>query len=217
MIEVAAVGERLGTLRARVARRGADGVRIVAVTKGFGADAVRAAMAVGLEDIGESYAQECIEKLGHVDPRPSVHFIGGLQRNKVRRLAGVVDLWQSIDRAALVDEVARHDPGARVLVQVDLSGEHGKRGCPPGEAAALVGHATAAGLDVAGLMGVGPLGPAGDARSGFRELRRLVDSLGLRECSMGMSDDIDVALDEGSTMIRVGTALSDPARSGQPS
>lgn len=210
MIDPAEVGERLAVVRDRLRACGGERVRIVAVTKAFGVDAVSAAVANGLHDIGESYAQECVAKLsGYPDP-PTVHFIGGLQRNKVRRLAPVVDVYQSVDRAPLVDEIARRAPAARVMIQVDLSGEVTKGGCPPAEVGALVSRATDAGLRVDGLMGIGPLGPPEDARPGFGLLRSLVDRHGLAECSMGMTADLEVAVQEGSTMIRVGTALFGP-------
>ncbi|MEQ8841288.1 MAG: YggS family pyridoxal phosphate-dependent enzyme [Acidimicrobiales bacterium] len=212
MIDPGEVAERLEVVRARLRQAGGEAVRVVAVTKGFGADAIEAAVSAGLHDVGESYAQEAVAKLGEADvgANPIVHFIGGLQRNKVRRLAGVVDVWQSVDRVALVDEIARRSPGARMMVQVDISGEEAKGGCPPDEAGGLVDHAAAAGLVVEGLMGIGPVGEPAAARPGFGRLRRLVDDLGLAECSMGMTDDLEVAVGEGSTMIRVGTALFGP-------
>ncbi len=182
---------------------------VVGVTKGFGADAVVAAVAAGCDAIGENYAQELLDKRATIERLgPAVHFIGRLQRNKVRQLAGVVDVWCSLDRASVVDEVATRVPGARVLIQVDTTGDPGKGGCDVGEVAALVERATERGLVVRGLMTVGPTGGASEeARSGFRRVRALVDDLGLDECSMGMSGDLDLAVEEGSTEVRVGTAL----------
>ena len=210
MIDAAAVAPRFAELRTRLASLTDADVTVVAVTKAFGSDAVRAALDAGLADIGESYAQECISKLAGATERPRVHFIGRLQRNKVRRLAGIVDVWQSVDRVPLVDELAARVPGAEILVQVDISGEATKSGCPPDAVDALVERAADVGLQVRGLMGIGPIGPPEDARTGFALLRRTVDRLGLVECSMGMSGDIDVAIGEGATMIRVGTGLFGP-------
>jgi uncharacterized pyridoxal phosphate-containing UPF0001 family protein len=140
-----------------------------------------------------------------------VHFIGRLQSNKVRQLAGVVDVWETIDRPALVTELARRAPGATILVQVNTTGEPGKGGCPPDDVAALVEAARAAGLVVDGLMTVGPtVGGAEAARPGFRTTRRLLDRLGLATCSMGMSDDLEAAIEEGATRVRLGTALFGP-------
>ncbi len=103
------------------------------------------------------------------------------------------------------------DPGARVLVQVDTSGEPGKGGCPIGDLDALVAIVRDAGLDLRGLMTVGPTdgGPEA-ARPGFRAVRAALDRLGLEVCSMGMSDDLEVAVQEGSTQVRVGSALFGP-------
>jgi pyridoxal phosphate enzyme (YggS family) len=204
------VVHRLVVVRERIAAAGgADDLTVVAVTKGFGRDAVAAAVGAGLVDLGENYAQELLEKApGQPDAR--FHFIGRLQRNKVRQLAPVVALWQSVDRAALARELASRAPGARVLVQLNLSGEPQKGGCPPDDAGALVAEARALGLDVQGLMGVGPAGLPDAARAGFRRLVALADQHDLPVRSIGMSDDLEVAVQEGSTMVRVGRDLFGP-------
>ena len=216
------VGVRLAALREqiRVSGRDPESVQIVAVTKGHGPDACAAAVANGLLDLGESYAQELVAKAAEIggdgaaalrDAAVRWHFVGGLQTRRVRAVAGLVHLWQSVDRPRLVAEVARWAPGALVLVQVALSAEPGKAGCAPADAPALVASATEAGLVVEGLMGVGPTsGGAEAARPGFRRLRRVADELGLRTVSMGMSGDVPVALAEGATLLRVGTALFGP-------
>jgi uncharacterized pyridoxal phosphate-containing UPF0001 family protein len=142
--------------------------------------------------------------------RPRWHFIGRLQRNKVRRIAGYVDVWQSIDRLSLGAVVAEAAPGAQVLVQVNSSDDPAKAGCPTKLAPSVVDGLRDLGLDVRGLMTIGPLGAAEDARRGFRALRRLADQLGLEHCSMGMSGDLEIAVQEGATIVRVGTALFGP-------
>lgn len=211
MIDAAVVAARLAVVRERIEGAGGRDVTVVAVTKGFGPDAIDAATAAGLTDVGESYAQETLAKLPSVTNRPErIHFIGGLQRNKVRKLADVVDVWQSVDRADLGAEIAKRAPGARVMVQVDLSGEPSKRGCPPDAVDELVARLSDEGLVVGGLMGIGPMAEPAAARPGFALLRGLVDRLGLAECSMGMSGDLEVAVDEGSTMVRIGTDLFGP-------
>lgn len=216
MIEAAVVAERLADLRRRIeSAGGGPDVVVVAVTKGFGPDAIEAAVGAGITDVGENYAQELLAKLADLRvPAPRVHFIGRLQSNKVRLLVGHVDLWQSVDRPSLVTELAKRAPGAAVLVQVNTSGEPQKGGCPEAEAPALVELARRHGLDVQGLMTVGPLGPPEAARPGFRRLRRLCDDLGLPVCSMGMTADLEVAVAEGATMVRVGTALFGPRPPG---
>lgn len=219
------VGARLAEIRDRLAEVGGAGVEVLAVTKGFGIDAVLAAQAAGFAAIGENYAQELLTKLDGLDvaARPfAVHFIGRLQSNKVRQLAGLVDVWSTVDRPTLISEIARRAPGAHVLVQVNTTAEPGKGGCRPGDVASLVRTANDAGLAVDGLMTVGPTdGTAEDARPGFRLVRALTDDLGLTVCSMGMSADMEVAAQEGSTQVRLGTALfgqrKRPADTGESS
>jgi hypothetical protein len=211
MIDADQVRERLAVVEARIESAGGKDVDVLAVTKGFGPDAIDAAIAAGCRRIGENYAQELLEKLrsrGESATRPEIHFIGRLQSNKVRSLSGVVDVYESLDRASLIDAIARRDPGARVLVQVDTTEEPGKGGCPAADVAALVAAALDAGLRVEGLMTVGPTegGPEA-ARDGFRAVREMTTRLGLRVCSMGMTGDLEVAVEEGSTQVRVGTAL----------
>ena len=207
-----AVAERASAIRElidRVERPYDHPVGIVAVTKGFESWAIAAARAAGLQAIGENYAQELLGKRAVIDElRPEVHFIGRLQTNKVRQVAGLVDVWSSLDRPSIVREVAKRAPGATVLLQVDTTGDPNKGGCPIEEAPALVALAVDAGLEVVGLMTVGPTGaPAEAARPGFSQVRALVDDLGLTVCSMGMTADLTVAVEEGSTEVRVGTAL----------
>lgn len=208
------VAANLATVRERIASAGGDpaGVRIVAVTKGFGPAAVREALDAGLHDVGESYAQELETKAAELPPatatRARWHFIGPVQRNKVKRLAPLVHLWQAVDREAAGREIAhRAGPGTAVLVQLNVSGEASKSGCRPEEAPALVDRLGELGLDVRGLMAIGPQGPPELARPGFRQLAQLSARMGLAERSMGMTDDLEVAVQEGTTMIRVGRGL----------
>lgn len=216
MIDAGSVAERLAQVRSRIAEAGGRDVVVLAVTKGFGSDAVAAARTVGLEDLGENYAQELIAKAETADrPPPRWHAIGRLQRNKVRLLTPHVWCWQSVDRASLATEIARRAPGARVLVQVAAWDEEQKGGAPPSDVPALVESCRGDGLDVAGLMAVAPFGGGAIASRGFAAVRALADRLDLRECSMGMSDDLTEAVAEGSTMVRVGRGLFGP-RSSAP-
>lgn len=213
---VADVAERLDAVRARIAAAGGQGVRVVAVTKTFGVDAILAATAAGCDGIGENYAQELVAKWSSLPPDaavPPVHFIGQLQTNKVRLVVPCVDVYESVDRASLADELARRAPGAAVLVQVRPPGDGGagKAGCDADEVPALIDRCRERGLDVRGLMTVGPTeGGAEAARPGFRAVRAMVDRWGLSVCSMGMTDDLEVAVGEGSTQVRVGSALFGP-------
>ena len=205
------IAERGAQLRSRIADLTDRDVAVVCVTKGHPVEVAAAAVAAGFTRLGENYAQELRDKAAAlIGPTPEWHFIGRLQTNKVRLVDRVVSLWQSVDRAALADRIAQRVPGAAVLVQVDLAGLAGRGGCPPEDVPALVEHCRGRGLDVRGLMGVGPPGPAEEARPGFRLLTSIADDLGLEERSMGMSGDLDVAIEAGSTMVRVGSALVGP-------
>ncbi len=197
----------LDELHARIERAGGTDVEIVAVTKTFGPEAIEAALAAGCRSIGENYAQELLEKRAAATAA-EVHFIGQLQTNKVRQLADVVDVYETVDRPKLAREIAKRAPGARILIQVDTTGEPGKGGVPLDELDPLVEHVRDLDLDLVGLMTVGPTegGPAA-AAPGFRQVRAAVDRLGLSVCSMGMTADLEVAVAEGSTQVRVGTAL----------
>lgn len=205
--------QRLEGVRRRIdAVAGGRHVEIIAVTKGFGPEAVEAAVAAGLTSVGENYAQELLAKAAAGAGHSSVrwHFIGAIQRNKVATLAPHVALWHTVDRAAVVDAIAGHSPGAPVLLQVNLSGDRNRPGAAWEDVGALVSRGRDAGLDVRGLMGVGPSGDPELARPVFAELAALAGQLGLRELSMGMTADLEVAVAEGSTMVRVGTALFGP-------
>ncbi|MCO8126745.1 YggS family pyridoxal phosphate-dependent enzyme [Acidimicrobiia bacterium EGI L10123] len=192
-----------------------DRITVVAVTKGFGPEAPIAALRAGLVELGENYAQELQDKAESVAatadlPAPSWHFIGRLQSNKVRLVADRVACWQSLDRASVVDEVAKRAPGARALIQVNAAAEDGKGGASLAEAPDLVARARDGGLDVVGLMAVGVAGDAAATESAFAATASLADDLGLPERSMGMSGDLAEAVRSGTTMIRVGTALFGP-------
>ena len=200
------VAARLAAVRLRIERAGGDPghVRILAVTKGFGADAVAAARQAGLTDLGENYAAELREKA----PGPEGtrwHFLGAVQRNKVPLLAPLVDVWQGVARLAEGVRIARFAPGATVMVQVDCADQAGRNGCEPGDVPALVSGLRGLDLQVVGLMTVAPQGDG--AASAFALVARLADSLNLPERSMGMTDDLESAVAAGTTMVRVGRAL----------
>lgn len=203
--------ERLGALREQLGRFGAPNIELVAVSKGHPYAAIAAAVGAGCDRFGESYAQEMVDKLSGVGSRPTIHFIGRLQTNKVRSIRALVDVVESVDRPSLITELAARMPGSAVLIQVSPDGDTNKGGCHPDDAERLTASADAHGLRVDGLMCVGPTG--GDpvaTRAAFRATRQLVDRLGLAVCSMGMSDDLRIAIDEGSTRVRIGTALFGP-------
>lgn len=196
----------------RVRRAGGGDVTVLPVTKTYPVDAIRAVIRAGARAVGENYVQEIDVKLEALGAdEVDIHMIGQLQSNKVRRLAGRIALYETVDRSSLARELARRDPGARVLIQVDTTHQPGKGGCPLNSVDQLADEVRSLGLDLRGLMTVGPTdGTPEDARAGFRLVRRAVDRLGLPICSMGMSNDLEVAIQEGSTQVRVGSALFGP-------
>lgn len=204
---IALARSRIAAAAAR-AGRDASAVTIVGATKTVDASRVVEALAAGVVDVGENRAQELLAKatlLAAVDPAPRWHFLGRLQRNKVRDLAPLVVCWHSVDRVELAPVLGRHAPGARVLVQVDLAGEPAKGGCEPAAVEDLVRVLRREGLVVDGLMTVPPRGVP--ARPWFARLAVMARDQGLRELSMGMSDDFEDAVAEGATMVRLGRAL----------
>jgi PLP dependent protein len=204
----ALVAERLAEVRSRIARAGGVDVAVLPVTKTFGIDACIAAYRAGCSSVGENYAQEVVAKLAGVEREFDVHFIGQLQTNKVRLLAPIISVFETVDRPSVVAELAKRVPAARVLVQTAALDEPGKGGCLVADVPALVAAAQEAGLRVEGLMTVGPtVGGPERARAGFRATRQLMEALGLKVCSMGMTADLEVAVQEGSTQVRVGSAL----------
>lgn len=202
---------------ARRAGRDPETVRLVAVTKTVGPEEVARATGLGLQDFGENRVQEAREKiLAH--PDLTWHFIGHLQTNKVREVLQGFSLLQSLDRLTLAEELQKQAERSgrlvEVLVQVNVSGEKSKHGLPPGELPRFLAALQAfPRLLVCGLMTMAPLeAEPADTRPVFRALRELRDrsarpGLELTELSMGMSNDFTVAIEEGATMIRVGSAL----------
>ena len=211
------VADSVALIRQRIAElAGGRTVHLIAVTTGFGADAISAASAAGCTMIGENFAHELVTKIAEMTDSPTtsaivlpeVHFIGQLQTNKVRKLAGVVEVWQSVDRASLVDELVSRVPGARVFVQVNATREADKGGCSPEQVAGLVERCRASELRVQGLMAVGPTSPDAERTStAFALTRRLADDNGLADCSMGMTDDMEIPIEQGATHVRIGRAL----------
>jgi hypothetical protein len=203
------VADNLASVRARIVAAGRDAasVRVVAVTKTFGIDAVRAALANGLWDLGENYVDELCDKRGlSGDASITWHYLGALQSNKVRKIVDCADVIASVSRQKELERIASMQSARRLYVQVDYTGAPQRNGALEGDVAALVERGRALGLDVCGLMTVAPPDPEG-ARHAFRSLRTLADDLGLAECSMGMSDDLEMACEFGTSEVRIGRAL----------
>ena len=196
-------------------------VTLLAVSKTFGVDAIAAAHAAGQRSFGENYVQEAIEKiasLGGLQPRPEWHLIGPLQSNKTRVVAEAFDWVQSVDRLKIAERLNAQRPAGlaplSICLQVNVSGEASKSGLGLGEVAA-VARAVAAlpRLRLRGLMAIpGVAGDLAEQRRPFHALRALFDrlrneGLAVDTLSAGMSDDLEAAILEGATMVRVGSAI----------
>lgn len=194
-------------------------VRLLAVSKTKPAAAIRALAALGQRAFGENYVQEAVGKQAELaDLALEWHLIGHLQSNKAREAATHFDWVQTVDRAKLVDALDRHRPETRdplnVLIQVNIDDEASKSGCAPADIAALAARIGAAQrLRLRGLMAIPAPDPdVGRRRESFRRLKARFDALAVRHpgvdtLSMGMSEDFDIAIEEGATLVRVGTAL----------
>jgi pyridoxal phosphate enzyme (YggS family) len=217
---------RLDEVRVRIAEalrrsgRPPGRVRLIAVVKSVSVEAVREAVDAGVGELGENRVQEAEEKIGALGPaRVGWHMIGHLQRNKAARAATLFDRIQSIDDVALARSLSRRamETGRTIagLIQVNVSGEASKHGVAPSALEPLIAEAIGLpGLAIDGLMSIGPAVERGDeARPYFERTRLLRDAAAARlgvalpELSMGMSGDFEAAIEEGSTMVRLGTAL----------
>jgi pyridoxal phosphate enzyme (YggS family) len=216
---------------ARAAGRDPQQVTLVAISKTFGADRIREALAAGQHRFGENYLQEAVEKIDQVSRNPVLntglqpvewHFVGPIQSNKTRELADRFDWVQSVDRLKVAQRLSQQRPADRpplnVLLQINVSGEATKHGVPPDEAPEMARQIVALPrLRLRGLMAI----PEATSeplrqRTSFARLRTLLEQLrggmaqdgpDLDTLSMGMSDDLEAAVAEGSTMVRVGTAI----------
>jgi len=217
---VVEIADRLAGVRQRVAvaaagcGRDPQSVTLIAVGKTFPAQVVRMAVEAGAIDLGENRVQEAVAKKPEV-PGAKWHLIGPLQRNKTRAALGVFDIVHTLDRPELADRLQRR---LDVLIEVNIGSEPQKAGVLPDKGAELVQHAIGCDrLAVRGLMAIPPWQDDPEAsRPYFRALRELRDDIqqgmgvALPELSMGMSHDFEVAINEGATMVRVGTAIFGP-------
>ncbi len=226
MDEVAENIERIRELIRAAARRSGrqpEAIRLVAVTKTVDAERIRLAVAHGIREIGENYVQEAAEKLPALADLPITrHFIGHLQRNKAGRAIQMFDAIQSIDSLPLAEVLSRRAAAVgrelEVLVEVNVVGDASKAGVAPEAALSLAEQvALLPGLKLTGLMGMGSLaGIPEETRQAFRRLRELFDQLPSsyrQTLSMGMTGDFEIALEEGSTMVRIGTGIFGQRRS----
>jgi len=222
-----ALAERLEAVNARIRRaaehsgRDPDSITLVGVTKFVPPDAIEEAISCGLHHVGENRGQEALKKHSAVHGEACWHMVGHLQRNKVRRALDIFDVVESVDSerlaVALSDEAGRRGTVVDVLIEVNTSGETTKFGLAPDDVARFIRTAfPLPGLRLRGLMTVGPLVEDPEqARASFRMLRRLAEAAAgsvtgddvMEELSMGMTADFEVAIEEGSTIVRIGTAI----------
>lgn len=213
---ITALEQRIAAACARAGRPRGD-VRLVAVSKTFPAADVELAIAAGMTDVGENKVQEARDKKPSVTGRAVWHLIGHLQSNKAKDAVRHFDLIQTVDSVELAEKLGRaaealaNETAKRqeILLQVNIGRESQKSGADPAGVPGLLQHIAAMpSLQVTGLMAIPPAAEeAEDARTYFRELRAMRDDLGVRELSMGMTDDFEVAIEEGATIIRVGRAI----------
>ena len=218
------LAERLVAVRARIARAAGRSrrdpalIRLLAVTKIFPAEAIQEAYALGLREFGENYVQEFEGKAPLVRDLAGArfHLIGHLQSNKAARAAELFQVVETVDSAKLARRLNEAGRGLDVMLEVKLSQEEAKSGVDPGEVPALIAAVRAcANLRLLGLMTMPPWSEDPEApRECFRRLRELAEAHGLSELSMGMSSDLETAIEEGSTCVRVGTALFGQRRKG---
>lgn len=204
------VGANLDVVRRRIVASGRDleSVRIVAVTKTFGVHEVLAAVALGLHHFGENYVDELCAKRDAA-PEATWHFLGALQSNKIARVGVCADVVSGVSREKELSKIAALASPSTLDIQVDFTGRAERNGVAPGEVAYLVSRARELNLNVRGLMVVAPPEPSA-AREAFVRTVALADSLGLTERSMGMSEDLEIACEAGTTEVRLGRALFGP-------
>ena len=205
-----------------MAGRSADSVTLIAVTKTFGPELVKEAIAAGVHDIGENYVQEALEKREHVlQPDVRWHYIGHLQSNKVKYIIEWVHMIHAVDSLTLAAEIQKRAVKigriAEVLVEVNTSDEASKFGVKPEHTLELLASLTAfPNIRLNGLMTIGPFEPDPEAsRPACKLLKRIFDEANalavmrepMRHLSMGMTHDFEVAIEEGATMVRIGTAI----------
>lgn len=213
---LAAVRGRIAAACARAGRAASD-VRLIAVSKRHGPEAIRAAYAQGQREFGENYVQELVEKARALADLPDLqlHLIGHLQRNKVKDVLKLGDSLRCVDTIdssrlaeALAERAAASGRVIDVLIQVNPAGEAQKSGVAEAELAGLVAAVRALpSLKLRGLMLIPPNVEPEDRRVHFRRVRELARSFELTELSMGMTDDLEQAIEEGATQVRVGTAI----------
>ncbi len=201
------IKERLEEINEIIDAKAQNPVTLIGVTKGFTHEEVNIASELGIKNFGENYAQELLTKNPLVDPEISWHYIGQLQSNKIRKISHLVDVWHSVTSLKLAREIHKRNDQAQILLQVSLMGPSNSKGFEVEQLPQLISELRDMNIDISGLMTMGVPGDMVATRIVFKELRKLADTFELPECSMGMSDDFEIALESGASMIRVGSAI----------
>ena len=201
------IKERLEEINKIIDAKAQNPVTLIGVTKGFTHEEVNIANKLGIKNFGENYAQELLTKNPLVDPEISWHFIGQLQSNKIRKISHLVDVWHSVTSLKHAREIHNRNDQAQILLQVSLMGPSNAKGFGSGELPNALTELWDEGIHISGLMTMGVPGDMAATRVVFERLRKLADTFELPECSMGMSDDFEIALENGASMIRVGSAI----------
>jgi uncharacterized pyridoxal phosphate-containing UPF0001 family protein len=208
------VRARIEALRAKLADLAPGrSVRLVVVTKGFGPEAVLAVQGAGVLDVGENYARELLAKraaLGAAAGELRWHHLGALHRRPAKQLAPVVDLFHGLTRVEEAEAIASQAPGRRVLVQLELSGRPGRRGVSAQALPSLLPRLSRAGVRPVGVMTLGVAGDPERTAAIFEEAAALARAADLEEVSMGMSEDFELAVAKGATIVRIGRAVLGP-------
>ena len=219
MVVAADIGANIDQVRERIARacqrvgRSPEEITLIAVTKTVKSSAIATAFELGIRHFGENRVQEAVAKIGQLSglkPRPTWHMVGHLQTNKAKVAVEIFDIIHSVDSIRLAEVISRRaERTIPILLEVNVSGEASKSGFSLADVEpALEAIVRLPQLEIRGLMTIAPMvADAEQVRPVFRQLSSLRDSLGLKQLSMGMTDDFEVAIEEGATLVRIGRAI----------
>lgn len=200
--------DRAHDFRELVKSKSSGKATLLPVTKGFPPNVIEMLLSLGLNEVGESFAKELLDKNTTLDDQSILwHMVGRVQRNKVKKIHSLISLWHSVDRKDLIDEISKYSPQARVLIQVDVFDREAQGGCSVDNVESLLEYSIKKNLKVDGLMTVGLNEDRVATEMAFKQVAKFSSALGLKEISMGMSEDFQIALDCGSTILRIGRGI----------
>ncbi|NNN22516.1 MAG: YggS family pyridoxal phosphate-dependent enzyme [Acidimicrobiales bacterium] len=203
------IKQSFGKIKERIRQTGRDldSITFVGVTKGFDAHTVEQALQAGITNFGENYSSEFVQKAKLVTGPATWHFIGTIQRRNIASMARYVSLWQSIVRIEEARDIANIEPGAKGLVQIDLAELPNRSGVKVEDLSKFMDLISKIDISIRGFMCMGDPFDMTRTREIFTKAHEISEDFGLPELSMGMSDDLEVALECGSTIVRIGSAL----------